>query len=327
MPGERSLTRRIDRRGSTRVALTTSRAGDGVDRLIADLAARQYGVVGRRQLEGGGIRSGQIELRLRRGRMQAIHRGVYTVGHPVVPARGRWMAAVLASGPGAVLSHRSAGRLWQVLDWGHHPQEVIRRRGWRAGDGILVHRCALRDDETTEVDGIPVTTVPRTLFDLASVLDRPRLEGAMNEVEVRRLTDRLSIADLLARHPRHRGNQLLRSLVAGDAATRGVTKRELEVRFRSFVDAAALPRPRFNADLAVGGRFFEVDCLWPQERLIVELDGRASHDTRRAFESDRERDRALMLEGWRVTRVTWRALHQGPTALAAELRALLAISA
>jgi very-short-patch-repair endonuclease len=170
---------------------------------------------------------------------------------------------------------------------------------------------------------MPVTTVPRTILDLATVASRRQVERALNEVEVQGLTDRLSIPDLLARYPRRRGSAVLRELLAEAAETHGVTKRELEERFVSLIDSHGLPRPRFNADVAVGSRFICADCLWRNERLIVELDGRAVHGTRQAFESDRERDRLLLVDGWRVMRITWRQLHGDEARIAADLRAAL----
>jgi very-short-patch-repair endonuclease len=161
--------------------------------------------------------------------------------------------------------------------------------------------------------------VPRTLFDLAAVLSRRQVERALNEVEVQGLTNPLSIPDLLARYPRRRGSAVLRALL-DDGAARGVTQSDLEERFVAFIEAYGLPNPRFNADLAVGGRFFVVDCLWDDERLIVELDGRAVHGTKRAFEADRERDRLLLADGWRVMRVTWRQLRDEAPAIATDLR-------
>ncbi len=134
----------------------------------------------------------------------------------------------------------------------------------------------------------------RTLFDLATVVNRHRLETAFNEVEVRGLTDRLSVVDLLERYPRRRGSAALRAIMADEKKARGITKKELERRFAAVLAGTDLPRPRRNADLAVGGRFFEVDCLWADQRLIVELDGRATHGTARAFERDREKDRLLL---------------------------------
>jgi hypothetical protein len=189
---------------------------------------------------------------------------------------------------------------------------------------MKMHRGELPADEIEAVDGIPVTSVSRTLLDLATLLDRRRLEQALNEAEVRGLTSRLSLPDLLMRYPRRRGSAVLRDLLGDDDALSGVTKYELEARFANFVETHGLPRPRRNADLAVRGRFFEVDCLWPAQHLIVELDGRAVHGTRQAFEADRERDRLLLADGWRVTRVTWRQLRDDAPAVAADLKAMLA---
>lgn len=179
-------------------------------------------------------------------------------------------------------------------------------------------------DERTVVDEISVTSVSRTLLDLSAILNQRQLERALNEAEVLGLTDRLSLPDLLERYPRRRGSAVLRALLGEDATTAGITRSELEERFVVLIDAHGLPRPRLNADLAIRGRFIEIDCLWEAQRLVVELDGRASHGTRRAFEKDRERDRLLMAEGWRVVRVTWRQLRDDAPAVAADLRRLLA---
>jgi very-short-patch-repair endonuclease len=170
-----------------------------------------------------------------------------------------------------------------------------------------------------------VTSPARTLFDMAAISTRRQLERAMNETEVLGLTDRLSLPDLLERYPRRCGSVVLRALLADSATLRGVTRSELEERFATFVDERGLPRPKLNADIAVGGRFFRADCLWATQRLIVELDGRASHGTRRAFEKDRERDRLLLADGWRVAHITWLQLRDEPAVLAADLRRILAV--
>ncbi len=234
------------------------------------------------------------------------------------------MAAVLACGPGAALSHRSAARLWGLAPGSSRAIEVTRASGWRAPDGVVVHRCPTPADERTVVEGISVTIVPRTVLDYAATASRREVERALNEIEVRQLRDRLSIRDLLQRYPRRRGAAVVRALLDEAAETRGVTKRELEERFALFVDRHGFPRPRRNADLAVRGRFFNVDCLWSDAGLVVELDGRAAHETRRAFERDRGRDRLMLVEGWRVMRVTWAQLHDEEEALAADIRAALA---
>ena len=232
------------------------------------------------------------------------------------------MAAVLAFGPDAVLSHRSAGQLWGLVPRSAIRPEVTRPGFVRGRPGIVVHRSAIPGDERTVVDGIPVTTVPRAMLDLAALLSERQLEQAWNEMEVRRLTDRLSVPDLLERHPGRRGAANLSALIASKAPG-GVTRNDLEEGFVALVDAHHLPRPRLNAPLWLRGRFYEIDCLWERQRLALELDGRDVHRTDQAFEADRQRDRVLMAEGWRTGRVTWRQLHDEPAAIAADLRAAL----
>lgn len=233
------------------------------------------------------------------------------------------MAAVLACGPGAALSHRSAGQLWGLIPMSPAAPEVTRPRPFRVQVGVKAHHSRLPDDELVLVDGIPVTSVSRTLLDLAGVLTKYQLERALNEAEVLRLTAKLSVPDLLERYPRRAGSAVLRALFRDRAAVRGITRRELERRFQAVLADADIPLPRLNAAVSVQGRFFEVDCLWAEQRLIVELDGRGSHGTELAFEKDRERDRLLLVEGWRVTRITWRQLRDDAPAVIADLRSLL----
>jgi very-short-patch-repair endonuclease/predicted transcriptional regulator of viral defense system len=293
-----------------------------VDLLLAELWGRQHGVVARWQLMRRGVSRGAIDDRIGR-RLHPIHRGVYAVGYPVSGIKSRWMAAVLAAGPNAVLSHRSAAQLWGLMSPSGHRSEVTRPTFFRSHSRIDAHRSVLPDDERTLVDRIPVTTVPRTILDLAAVASQRQVERALNEVEVRQLTDRLSIPDLLERYPRRRGTAVLRDLLDDGAEAGGVTRNDFEEAFVTLLDSHGLPRPRFNADVAVAGRFCSADCLWQRERLIVELDGRDVHRTRKAFESDRERDRLLMVEGWRVVRVTWRQLRDQRALIASDLRKVL----
>jgi len=233
------------------------------------------------------------------------------------------MAATLALGPNAVLSHRSAGELWGIVPRSSRAIELTRATtAWPRGS-IVAHHSSLPGDEQTAVDGIPVTTVPRTILDLAAVASRRQVERALNEVEVQGLTDRLSIPDLLARYPRRRGTAVLRDLLDEGAGAGGVTRNDFEELFVPLLDSYGLPRPCFNADVSVAGRFVSVDCLWRRERLIVELDGRAVHGTRQAFEADRERDRLLMVDDWRVMRVTWRQLRYDGARIAVDLRTAL----
>lgn len=183
------------------------RSTRGLDRAASELGGRQHGLTTRNQLLALGFSPRAIEGRLERGIFHPVHRSVYAIGIRPSSTYARWMAAVLACGPGAVLSHRSAARLWGLQRGSSWSTEVTRAKGWRAPDGVVVHRSALSDDERSVVDGIPVTTVPRTILDLAAVASRRQVERALNEVEVQGLTDPLSIPDLLARHPRRRGRR------------------------------------------------------------------------------------------------------------------------
>jgi very-short-patch-repair endonuclease len=282
------------------------------------LAERQHGLVARWQLVRGGIGRGAMEHRLKCGRLHSVHRGVYAVGHRVLSRDGWWLAAVLACGADAVLSHRSAAALWRIRPTERARADVTVPRAIGSCRSIQVHRTALAADEVTVVRGIPVTTVARTLLDLAAVVPPRHVERAINEAEVLRLGDERSLARLLERYPRRPGTRALRK--AGSSALGSVTRSELEHAFRTFLDDHDLPSPIFNVQIEPVG---EVDCLWHNHGLVVELDGRATHDTRAAFERDRERDRRLQALGHRVVRVTWRQLHTQPQALAHDLRALL----
>ncbi len=189
-------------------------------------------------------------------------------------------------------------------------------------EGIVCHRSRLQDDEWLVEVGIPVTSPFRTVFDLATVLDLRGLERAWHEAEVRGLRDRVSLPLLLERYPGRRGARRLRALLeAGEPV--GFTRNDFEEAFVGFVDSYELRRPRMNGTLALLGRLFEIDALWEDERLAVELDSRAVHGTTRNFESDKQRDRILLAEGWRTMRVTWRQLQDEPAEVAADLRLAL----
>jgi very-short-patch-repair endonuclease len=190
--------------------------------------------------------------------------------------------------------------------------------------GLVVHRAALPADEVTVHRGIPVTTVPRTILDLAAVADFRQVENASNEAEVRGLTDPLSLHELVDRHPHSRGVASVRRLLADHTAGLKATRSDLERDFLAFRRDHGLPPPEVNAEIVLGDRSYWVDLLWRNGRLIAELDSRSFHLTPRAFENDRERDRRLAVAGFRVIRITWRQLHVHPHALVADLRGLLA---
>ncbi len=316
--GESDLTHRMG--GSDRF-----RAGDAApEHVISVLADRQHGVVSRSQLIARGLSERMIDRRIERGWLHIVHPGAYAVGRRGLSREGRWMAAVLAGGRGAVLSHRSAAELWRLLPPLAGPADVTIRRWRRRTRNIIWHCSVLPSDEVTSLGPIPVTTVARTLLDLAAVAKPHVLEEAMREAEHRRLADSPSLADLLERYPGRRGAGRVKAVLATGVADLGVTREELERRFLRFLDRYRLPRPRLNYPIQLPGRLVIADCAWPERRLIAELDGRAFHDNARAFESDRARDRALLVAGWRTVRITWRQLHDAPALLAGELAALLA---
>jgi very-short-patch-repair endonuclease len=180
----------------------------------------------------------------------------------------------------------------------------------------------LLEDERLVVDGIPVTSPFRTIFDLAMVLKMRALERAFHEAEVRGLTDRVSLPLLLERYPGRPGTRNLRALLESPEPV-GLTRNDFEEAFLALVDAHGISRPRMNGDLSVRGRFFEIDALWERERVAVELDSRSVHGTKKRFESDRQRDRILVAEGWKTFRITWRALRDEPAEIVADLKAAL----
>ena len=296
------------------------------DRALAALAARQHAVVTLAQLTELGLTPSGVRKRVRRGRLHRVHRGVFAVGHPLVSVEGRWLAAVLACGPGAVLSHRAAAALHGLRKSSRTAIDVTApRRTGRARTGIDVHRGdSLRATDRTIVRGIPCTSVARTLLDLAEVTNRRGVERACDQAEVLRILDVRAVEDALHRAPGRRGAPALAAVMAVHRIGEALTRSELEERFLSLCNANALPRPEVNAMLATADGYPEVDFFWRGRCLVAEADGYGSHGTRRAFERDRARDRALLVAGFRVVRFTWRQVTEAPTEVAATLRALLA---
>jgi very-short-patch-repair endonuclease len=294
-----------------------------LDEVVAWLADRQHGVVARIQLLAIGLGARAIRYRVEKRWLHPVFRGVYAVGHKRLSKQGRWMAAVLAAGPDAVLSHRSAAGLWAIRYPANSHIDVTVPRRIRPPKGVRVYRRLLADDELTVVDAIPVTAVPRTILDLATVLSPRQVERAIEEAEVQRLYDPLSLSDLVERYPGRRGIGVVKGILAADRIGTTITRSDLEERFLAFLESRSLPSPELNVALEVNGTWIEADCAWRRQRLIVELDSRAVHETPKAFERDRARDRALHAAGWRVVRVTWRQLHRDANRLEADLRMLL----
>ncbi len=266
----------------------------GADELVADLAGRQHGVVSRRQLLALGLGRRAIQRRVEGGRLHRVHPGVYAVGHPVLSQYGRWMAAVLAAGPGALLSHRSAAALWGIRPTARARVEVTTPKRLHSRPGLHPHCTVLPPDEMTTDQGIPVTTAPRTLVDLAAIIPPNELDRALNEAEIRRLE---GPQELLKRYERKRGTATLRTLLLN---ARRSHRSPTEAEFLDFIRTHAIPEPETNVVI----EDYECDAVWRDARLIVELDGYATHGTRRAFKRDRARDRRLTARGWRTMRVT-----------------------
>jgi Protein of unknown function (DUF559)/Transcriptional regulator, AbiEi antitoxin len=281
-----------------------------VDQRVAALAGRQHGVVSTRQLAALGLPQ--------RGRLHRVNRGVYAVGHPVLTVNGRRMAAVLAAGPGAVLSHASAAALWEIRPSAAARIDVsVRSNGGRGKrPGLRIHRTpTLRDDEITQHHGIRVTTPARTLLDLASSVPRRALERALDEAEIRDLYDRRALEAISAAHAGERGTAALKQALADDGEPT-LTDSELEELMLALCDEHDIARPRPPAWVAG----LRVDFLFAAQRLVVETDGYRYHRTRRAFERDRERDAILARAGYRTLRFTHRQLTREPALVAETIR-------
>jgi Transcriptional regulator, AbiEi antitoxin/Protein of unknown function (DUF559) len=291
-----------------------------MDHRIAELARRQGGVVGRRQLEALGLSASAIDRRVRAGRLHLLHRGVYAVGHRLIGALGRRWAAVLACGDGAVLSHGDAAAAWELRrSRGRAVHVTVGPNGRATRRGIVAHRNGpLPADEVTTLDGLPITTPARTLLDLAAGGLRGRaLEAAVDAAERRRLLDFADLHALLKRYPGRPGTPSLKGVLARYRG--GDTRSELEIIVAELCDAHGLPRPLENCVIEGKVR----DFYWPHARLVVEADSYAWHRSPSALDDDRERDVELTLAGYRSLRFTWfQATRRRRYVVAAILRAL-----
>ena len=275
---------------------------------VSELAESQHGLVTLAQLIEQGTTPRMVEVRRRTGFLHPVHRGVYAVGHRPITDEARWHAAVLACGDGALLSHRSAAAMWRVRESSTPFVDVTAptRRGY-GKPGITVHRATtLAPIDHDVCHGVPVTSVARTMIDLATVVSESSLEYAIHRAEARRMLTPADLHEILARLPRKKGTAPVRAIVGAphhdlDARTRGPWER----RFLAVCRAHEIPEPRVNEwialDIPAGG--LEVDFSWPLRALVVEVDEEASHRTLRARRNDPERDRALRAAGWRVVRI------------------------
>ena len=266
--------------------------------MLAEIASRQGGVVGRAQLLARGVDANAIEYRIRIGRLRRIHQGVYAVGHDAIPVRGRLVAALLVAGPGSALSHRTAAHVLSLLP--SMPQFVEITTTKRAPEnrpGLRFHHA--RTLQTTRRHGLPITTPIRTLLDLATA-NHPDLERATSEAFVLKLVDERDI-----RQQHGPGAKRLRDLVVGP------TRSRLERTFLKSLARHGLPQPIVAHRI---GRW-TVDFFWPSHALVLETDGDRYHDHPIARRRDRRKDAELRARGCTVVRVPEEAIADAPAAV------------
>jgi very-short-patch-repair endonuclease len=265
--------------------------------------------------------AGAVNHRLAQERLHPVHRGVYLVGHTVPAPLAREMAAVLACGEGALVSHDSAASVFGFRMPRAGPIDItLPSRSSRSRPGIRVHRARSLDPEDVRChNGLPLTAPVRTLVDVAQFLSPRDLQRAYEQTQILRLVRPAELHAALDRSPGRRGAAAIRALLDEDFRP-GLTRSAAEARLLALLRAAKLPPTATNACV---GRH-EVDFLWQPQRLIVEMDGFAYHASRAAFERDRLRDAELQADGYRVLRVTWRQVEARPEAVIARLAQALA---
>jgi hypothetical protein len=287
---------------------------------LAELAARQEGVVARRQLLAIGMGGAAVRHRLALDRLRRVHPGVYAVGHQPLTSSARHRAALLAGGDRCVLSHRSAAAALELARWPGTVELTTTSRHRRHLNGVCVHatRSLLRRD-VTHADGLRCTSVARTLVDLAAVATTRELRRVLEQSLTLHLFDRNAVDDVLARSNGRRGLARLRKLMAEVPDEPAPAASELERRFLDLVRGAGLPLPAVNGHIGA----HQVDFQWPDHRLVVETDGRAHHTGPVAFRRDRHRDVDLELAGYHVLRIGWREVVHEPERVVALVRRYL----
>jgi putative AbiEi antitoxin of type IV toxin-antitoxin system len=278
--------------------------GPPLDQALAELADRQWGVASLAQLQALGIGARAVQLRATAGRLHRVHRGVYAVGHRILRPEGHRLAAVLACGPGAVLSHRSAATHWELLATSQERIDVTAPRSRQGVPGIRLHTSRSLDaEDTTSHEAIPITTVHRTLLDLAATARKDQLENALAQAMHLQLYDQRAIDDVVARSNGHRGTRVLKEATEQEPQ---ITKSMWEIRMLALIRGANLPEPRCNEALhAPDHGECKPDFYWPAYGVIVETDGWEAHRTLAAFRGDRAKDAALTAAGYKVLRFTW----------------------
>jgi hypothetical protein len=287
-----------------------------MERQLAIKAGRQHGLVARDQLLAIGFGKDAISNRLISARLRRIHPSVYAVGSQPLDQQARWYAALLACRPHPFLSHvSSAAKRGLMAERG--PVHVTVAGSPKRLAGVVVHRCRRLDPaDVTRIDGLPVTTLARTLLDLAETETRDRLEKVFEEVDRRELLDLEALRACADRNPGRRGAARMAELIDRYTPTPGAND-GIEREFGLILREEGLPVPQVN--VLVHGIL--VDCWWPEARFVVELDSRAFHATWEARERDLARDAALLREGITTLRVTDRRMRRERSQLVGDLRA------
>jgi very-short-patch-repair endonuclease len=288
-------------------------------------AAPQHGVVSLAQVNALGVSSDATRKRVSSGRWHRVYPGVFAIGHAPLTRDGHYMAAVLACGPGAGLSHRSAADKLGLRATHRSRIDIISpRRPGRRHASIDAHTSrTLLPRDIKNVDGIPCTTIARTLLDLAAILPRRTVERAIDQAEILQLLDTKAIQDVLDRTHGHQGNAPLHSILNDHLPGSTPTRNDLEEAFLQICRTGGLPQPEVNAHIPFEPIPYQADFLWREHQLIAETDGRDTHTTRQAFEHDRKRDQQLMLAGFRVVRFPWQQVTQEPSTVEKTVRALI----
>lgn len=304
----------------------TGRDGDKgatrADWCVARRAAAQHGVVATRQLGECGLDGKMVATRARRGHLHLVFRGVYAAGHDALTLTGRFMAAVLACGDGAVLSDYAAAAHLGLRAWDDRRLDVtVTRAGGRKINGIRVHRRALDPRDVRTHDGIRVTTPARTILDVAATMPSAGLRRMVRQAQAERRVNVRQLLEVLSRHRGHRGAAKLRAVIVdGPAPTRSI----LEDHMLDLIASAGIERPEINSRLDVDGRRIEPDMLWRRQRVVVECDGRRWHSSSLARAHDGARQALLEAHGYRVLRITWEQVVNHPQQTIARVRTALA---
>lgn len=299
-----------------------------LDAAIAALAASQHGVLTLPQLLELGLTRRAAQKRAAAARLHRLYRGVYSlVPRNLLTRYGHWMAAVLACGPEAALSHRTAAALHELRGTDRARVDVtVPGRSRRSYAGIDIHRSTtLTAADVTTVNRIRCTTAARTMLDLADVVNRRSLERAYDQAEIRGLFDLRKLEAQIARNGTRPAARIVRSVLEEHYVGGTITESELEEAMFALVRRCGLPLPRVNhwIDLGDGGPMICADFAWPEQRVIVETDGVRFHGTRQARERDPRRDQRAILGGWRPIRTTWRQVTRKPRELESALLALV----